>query len=307
MHTLHRKSLDLNLLVLFHAVFVERSVTGAAQRLGMSQSALSHGLARLRKAFQDELFVRSGLSITPTLRAQKLFDPVRAVLDKIHADVLPSVGFDPTRSAREFRIGASDAGEVIVLPALMRKLADLASGCSVKAVRLADVETATALEEGVIELAVGSLPQPPQHLYEQLLYHHDYTVIGWRKHPRLRKELSPEAYLAEGHIVVSSGTDRHLASTGLAPQGLKRRVIATVGGFLGLPWLLEGSQWIATVPSHIGRAFVQRFPLKCVGLPIQVPPYPITSHWHPRSQHDPGHRWMRQIVLDLMRRYPDLP
>lgn len=306
MHALHKRNLDLNLLVLFHAVFVERSVTAAAQRLGMSQSALSHGLTRLRKTFQDELFVRSGLTITPTLRAQQLFEPIREILDKIHGDVLPSVGFDPTKDTREFRIGASDAGEIIVVPALMRKLAALSGCCTVKAVRLDDMDTAAALEEGVIELAVGSLPQRPQHLYEQLLYHHDYTVIGWREHPRLTDDLSPEGYLGEGHVVVSSGTDRHLVSTGLTPQGLKRRIVTTVGGFLGLPWLLEGSPWIATVPTHIGHAFAQRFPLKCVALPIQVPPYPITSHWHPRSHHDPGHRWMRHTVFDLMRRYPDL-
>ena len=306
MHALHRRNLDLNLLVLFHAIFVERSVSAAAQRLGLSQSALSHGLARLRKTFQDDLFVRSGLSITPTLRAQQLFEPIREIIDKIHGDVLPSVGFDPTKSAREFRIGASDAGEIIVLPALIRKFAELAGWCTVKAVRLDNMDTAVALEEGVVELTVGSLPQRPQHLYEQLLYHHDYTVIGWREHPRLRDDLSSEEYLEEGHIVVCSGTDRHLVSTGLGPQGLKRRTVSTVGGFLGLPWLLEGSHWIATVPTHIGHAFVQRFPLRCVALPIRVPPYPITSHWHPRSQHDPGHRWMRHIVFDLMRRYPDL-
>jgi DNA-binding transcriptional LysR family regulator len=306
MHSIHRRTLDLNLLVLFHAVFVERSVTAAALRLGMSQSALSHGLGRLRKTFQDDLFVRSGLSITPTPRAQELFGPIRDVLDKIQGDVLPSVGFDPTKDAREFRVGASDAGEIVVLPTLMRKLENLSGCCTLKTVRLDDVDTATALEEGVIELAIGSLPKPPHHLYEQLLYHHDYMVIGWSGHPRLGDELTTEQYLQESHVVVSSGTDRHLVAAGLAPQGLKRRIITTVGGFLGLPWLLEGSNCIATVPTHIGRAFAQRFPLKCVSLPIRVPDYPITSHWHPRSHHDAGHRWMRHIVFDLMRRYPDL-
>ena len=306
MHGFHRRNLDLNLLVLFDAVYVDRSVTAAAMRLGMSQSALSHGIARLRKAFQDDLFVRSGLAITPTPRAQELFGPIRDVLDKIQGEVLPSVGFDPAQDVREFRIGASDAGEIVVLPALMRKLTHISGCCTVKAVRLDNVDTAAALEEGLIEIAIGSLPQPPDHLYEQLLYHHDYRVIGWSGHPRLADDLTAEAYLQEGHVVVSSGTDRHLVSAGLAPQGLKRRVIATVGGFLGLPWLLEGSSCIATVPTHIGLAFAQRFALKCVSLPIQVPAYPITTHWHRRSHHDAGHRWMRHIVFDLMRRYPNL-
>lgn len=306
MHAIHSRNLDLNLLVLFHAIFVERSVSAAAQRLGMSQSALSHALARLRKTFQDELFVRSGLVITPTSRAQELFDPIREILDKVHGQILPSVGFDPTKAAREFRIGASDAGEIVLLPALIRKLGNGLGRCTLKAVRLNSVDTASALENGVIELAVGSLPQRPQHLYEQLLYHHDYTVIGWKNHPRLKKRLVIEDYLREGHIIVASGTDEYLVSTTLAPQGLKRRVITTVGGFLGLPWLLEGSEWIATVPTHIARVFEQRFPIRSFPLPIQVRPYPITSHWHPRSHHDPGHRWMRHIVFDLMRRYPDL-
>jgi DNA-binding transcriptional LysR family regulator len=307
MHKLHIGDLDLNLLVLFHAVFEERSVSAAARRLGMSQSALSHALARLRMAFQDELFVRSGLAITPTIRAQELFDPIRDVLDKVHGQILPSVGFDPITAVREFRIGASDAGEMVLLPPLIRRLGNNLGGCTIRAVRLDIADTASALEEGVIELAVGSLPKKPQHLYEQLLYYHDFTVICWKNHPRLKKQLVLKDYLREGHIIVMSGTDQHLVSAGLAPQGIERKVITTVGGFLGLPWLLEGSQWIATIPTHVARAFEQRFPIRCFSLPIKIRSYPITTHWHPRSHHDPGHRWMRHIVFDLMRRYPDLP
>ncbi|MGC1459206.1 MAG: LysR substrate-binding domain-containing protein [Steroidobacteraceae bacterium] len=306
MHNIHSQNLDLNLLALFHAVFIEKSVTVAAKHLGMSQSAASHGLARLRKTFNDQLFVRSGLAITPTLRAQELFDPIREIIDKLQGQVLPSVEFDPTKSIREFRIGASDAGEIVVLPALIRKFANESTGCTVKAVRLDGVDPAAALEEGTIELAVGSLPQRPQHLYEQVLYHHDYTVICSSNHPRLKKRMSLDDYLREGHIVVAAGTDRHLMSTALAPRRLKRKVITSVGGFLGLPWLLEGSPWIATVPTHVARAFVEPFSIRCFKLPIDVDPYPITSHWHPRSHHDPGHRWLRHVVFELMRRYPDL-
>ncbi len=151
--------MDLNLLVLFHAVFVERSVSAAAERLGMSQSAVeSHGLSRLRQTFQDELFVRSGLSMSPTPRAQELFEPTREILERVQERILPSVSFDPTQAAREFVIGTSDAGEIVFLPPLMRQFSRRFPGRSVRTVRLTNAEIPGALENGSIELAISSLP-----------------------------------------------------------------------------------------------------------------------------------------------------
>jgi DNA-binding transcriptional LysR family regulator len=307
MHAMHSRALDLNLLVLFHAIFTERSVSAAAQRLGMSQSALSHGLSRLREAFQDELFVRSGLEMAPTRRAEELFEPIREVIDNVHGRILPAVTFDPTKAVRKFAIGGSDAGEIVFLPSLVRQLNQRFPGCTISMLRLASADIPAALESGAIELAIGSLPERPQHFYEQALYHHGYAVIAAKDHPRLRQTLTLDDYLRESHIVVASGTDQHLVATTLAPHGWKRNVITTVGGFLGLPWLLVDSEWIATAPHHVAHAFEQRFPIRLFPLPMQAPPYPITSHWHPRSHHDPGHRWLRQFVFDLLRRYPDLP
>ncbi len=298
--------MDLNLLVLFHAVFVERSVSAAAERLGMSQSALSHGLSRLRQTFQDELFVRSGLSMSPTPRAKELFEPACQILELIRERILPSVSFDPTKAVREFAIGTSDAGEIVFLPPLMRQFSQRFPGCSVRTLRLTNAEIPGALENGSIELAISSLPERPQHFYEQVLYHHDYEVIAWVTHPRLTSALTLDDYLREAHVVVASGSDRHLAFTALTPNNWKRKVIATAGGFLGLPWLLERSEWIATVPTHLAEVFKQSFAIRCFPLPFTVPRYPIASHWHPRSHDDPGHRWMRQFVFDLMRQYPDL-
>jgi DNA-binding transcriptional LysR family regulator len=304
---MHSRSLDLNLLVLFHAVFVERSVSQASQRLGMSQSALSHGLSRLRTTFQDELFIRSGQTMTPTPRAQALFEPIREIIDNLHTRILPSVSFDPTKAIREFTIGGSDLGEIVYLPSLVRQFGAKFPGCTIRALHLTNADVPEALESGEIELAIGCLPQRPQNFYEQVLYHHDYTVIAWKGHPRLPDALSLDDYLREGHVAVTSGTDQHLVSSTLAPNGWKRRVVTTAGGFLGLPWLLENSEWLATVPSHVAHAFEQWFPIQCHKMPMTVQPYPITSHWHPRSHDEPGHRWMRHFVFDLMRQYPDLP
>jgi DNA-binding transcriptional LysR family regulator len=307
MHAMHSRPLDLNLLVLFHAVFVERSVSAASQRLGMSQSALSHGLSRLRTTFQDELFIRSGQTMMPTPRGQELFDPIREIIESLHTKILPSVGFDPTKAIREFQIGGSDVGEIVYLPSLVREFGEKFPGCTVRASRLTNAEVPDALERGEIELAIGCLPQRPESFYEQVLYHHDYAVIAWNGHPRLSATLSLDDYLREGHVVVSSGTDQHLVSSTLARNGWKRKVVTTTGGFLGLPWLLEKSEWIATVPFHVAHAFAQRFPIRWYKMPMPTQSYPIASHWHPRSHDEPGHRWMRHFVFDLMRQYPNLP
>jgi DNA-binding transcriptional LysR family regulator len=295
----------MNLLVLFHAVFIERSVSAAAERLGMSQSALSHGLSRLRQTFQGELFVSRGLSMSPTPRAHEIFEPTREILERVQGRILPSINFDPTKAVREFAIGTSDAGEIVFLSPLVRQFSQRFPGCTVRTVRLTNAEIPGALENGSIESSISSLPERPQHFYEQVLYHHDYQVIAWATHPRLTSALALDDYLRETHVAVASGSEQHLVSMALIPHNWKRKVIATAGGFLGSSWLLEGSEWIATVPTHLAKIFAQSFAIRSFPVPFPVPPYPIASHWHPRSHDDPGHRWMRQFVFDLMSQYPD--
>lgn len=305
MSEVHTSHIDLNLLVLFHAVFSERSASKAAGRLGLTQSGVSHALRKLRDLFQDDLFVRAGGALLPTPRAEALHEAVRDVIETVERRILPVASFDPATTRREFVIAMSDMGEVVALPALMEAFKSQAPGCTLRSMRLANAEIEDALETGRIHLGLGNVYEPKTNIYQQTLYLHDYAVLAWLDHPRLKRGgLTLERYLHEAHLVVETGSDEHLRTTGLGPRGIRRKASVTVGGLLSVPWLLPGTELLATVPTHLARVAAQHYALRSFVLPFDVPAYAIKTYWHPRSHSDVGHRWFRELVYEIMRSYP---
>ncbi|WP_158635451.1 LysR family transcriptional regulator [Pseudomonas duriflava] len=296
----------MNLLKIFHAIYVERSVSEAAWQLGLSQSAVSHALKRLRTLLQDELFVRTGASMKPTARAQLLAEPIRDVVETIERQILPSMTFEAMTARREFVLGMVDLAEIVFLPPLLRFMRQQAPWCRLKTVRVSNEALTDALESGRVEMAIGSVPNLPGHLYQQTIFHHDYVVLASEQHPRLCKgTLTWEQYSNELHIVVSSGTDKNLQDHTLTPRGIKRNIQLTVGGYLSVPWLIEGTDMIATLPSRLADGVASSAHLNQFSLPEPVVPYALQSIWHPRWHKDPGHRWLREIIFELMHRYPE--
>lgn len=304
MRDIHDANLDLNLLLVFHLVYSERSVSRAAEKLSITQSAVSHSLAKLRRLFQDDLLVHAGGTMVPTPRADQLFLSVRDVIDLIENRVLPVAHFEPGTAKREFSTIMSDMAEVVALPPLLRSLGRVAPGCTLRNVRLPTSEITQALETGRAELAIGNVFEPHSNIYHQTLYTHDFAVLAWSGHPRLRKTLTMERYLAERHVVAATGSDDHLVSIGLAPLGLHRQIELTVGGLMAIPWLLPDTELLATVPSHLARIACEKFGLRSFPLPVPVPSYAIKTYWHPRSHSDVGHRWLREHVFEVMHGYP---
>jgi len=307
MSTAHFAGVDLNLLVLFHTVFSERSASKAAERLGMTQSGVSHALKKLRRLFQDDLFVRAGGTMLPTPRAEALHEAVRDVINTIEDRILPVASFAPSTASREFNTAMSDMGEVVSLPPLMQALKGVAPRCTIRNLRLKTTELEDALQDGRTELAIGNVYEPKTNIYQQTLYMHDYAVLACRSHPRLRRGLALQRYLDEQHLVVETGSDEHLRTTGLLPRGLNRHAAVTVGGLLSVPWLLRGTELLATVPTHLATISCDLYGLQSFPLPLEVPPYAIKTYWHPRSHSDVGHRWFRELVYEVMRRYPEWP
>lgn len=295
---------DLNLLLLFHAVYVERSVSKAADRLGLTQSGVSHALAKLRGLFNDDLFVRAGGVMLPTPRAEQLVGPVGELIDTLENRILPAASFDPLKTQRTFSVAMSDLAEIVGLPPLIAALKRRAPSCSIRTVRLPNSAIEDALEAGSIELALGNVYEPQRNIFQQTLYLHDYSVLAWKKHPRVGAKLSLAQYKQEGHLVAQTGSDDHLRSTGLAPNGVSRRVEVTVGGLLSIPWLLADTELLATVPTHLARIACGKFPLRLYPLPLKVPTYAIKTYWHPRSNNDAGHRWFREMAYEIMHSYP---
>ena len=305
MNAMHIDKLDLNLLLLFDRLWAERSVTRAADRMGLTQSAVSHGLARLRTLFNDRLFVRAGGQMLPTPRAAELASTVQEVMQRLERELFPRTHFEPASAQRSFSVALSDLGETVMLPALLQAFAQQAPGCQLRSVRLPIDSIEDALASGAVDLAVGNVFEPRRNGFQQTLYAHDYRVIAWDSHPRLGARLSLAQYQAERHLVADVGSDEHLRQQGLQAQGVQRKVAARVGGLLSLPWLLPETELIATVPSHLAHSASGRFPLQHWPLPLVVPGYAIKSAWHARMQGDSGHRWFRDLVYQQMRHYPD--
>ena len=306
MSNIHFPSMDMNLLRVFHSVYVERNVGNAAEQLGLSQSAVSHGLRKLRDLFDDELFVRSGTGMVPTIRAQQLFDPVHRIMETLTEQVLSISTFDAGAAQREFSLAMGDMAEVVFLPPLIRYFRAHAPSCTLRVLRMHNDGMLDALERGEAELALGNLPEAYGHFYSQTMFQHGYVVLASATHPRIKSRLTWKEYEDEEHIVVTSGLDLNLQEKTLAPRGIKRKTFLTVSGFLSVPWLIQGTEYLATVPTRLSQGIIQAAGVKQLEMPESIQPYGLQSVWHPRWHKDPGHRWLRETLFGLMSRYPDI-
>jgi DNA-binding transcriptional LysR family regulator len=292
--------LDLNLLVAFDALLTERSVTRAAARIGLGQSAMSHNLARLRTLFGDELLTRGADGMRPTPRALALADPVRVTLSQIQAAVLQREVFDPATADRTFRIGLADSIEVAVIPSLLARLGETAPAVSL---RLRPIDRRTILEDldtGRLDLGIGVFDQGQIHHKRRALYSENFLCLFNPARVNFIPPLSLEDYLSVPHVLTSLTDDTHGAvDQALAKLKLKRSIALTTPGFLAVPFVLRRAPVITTMPSRLARYFADAFGLATSPAPIELPTFTISLLWHASFDHDPGHVWLRQTVVGL--------
>lgn len=292
---------DLALLRAFQRIYVLRSLTAAAQSLGVTQSALSHALRRMRDTFKDELFVRSRAGLVPTIRADALFVSVTKILELVDREMVQAVDFDPAVSSRVFRISMDDITQVILFKPLMAQLGSISATCGLTARHWAKSAIVPAIENGEIELAVGHFPAVPDTFYRQDLYEAQYRILVADDHPRIAQRISWSEYSSEEHIRVATDSDAFLSGA-LQARGVVRRIRTSVDGFLSVPWLLKGSELIATVPAQVGPAIARAAGVTQMELPSPIGGgYRVQLLWHPRLHKDPGHKWLRDAVMHLLR------
>jgi len=292
--------LDLNLLVAFDALLTERSVTRAAARIGLGQSAMSHNLARLRTLFGDELLTRGAEGMRPTPRALALADPVRVTLAQIQAAVLQREVFDPSTAERAFRIGLADSIEVAVIPGLLARLRNVAPSVSL---RLRPIDRSTILEDldtGKLDLGIGVFDQGQIHHKRRPLYTDSFLCLFNPAQLNFSAPISLEDYLRVPHVLASLTDDAHGAvDEALAKLKLKRTIALTTPGFLAVPFVVRRAPVITTMPSRLARYFAEAFGLATSPAPIELPTFTISLLWHASFDHDPGHVWLRQTVSGL--------
>ena len=290
--TIHRvniKDFDLNLLHVFAAVHAARSVSRAAEGLGLSQPAVSNALTRLRLALHDPLFTRVAGGVAPTPKADQLARQVESALRQLDVALRESDSFDAARSQRRFVVHMSDIGADEFLPQLMAAIGREAPGVRVEAVQLPADAIAPALEEGRLDLAFGYLPTLAGTESAPLLQER-YVLLLRRGHP-LAGTLRQRAALEQlDFVLVASHAEPARA---LHLLGLQPRIRLTLPHFMVVPPILAATDLALILPQRPAERFAALHGLQVADADLGLPPFTVAMHWTWRSAHDPGHRWLR--------------
>ena len=295
--------IDLNLLAALDVLLAERSVTTAAKRLGLSPSATSRTLARLRAATGDPLLVQAGRSLVPTPYAEQLANRVHALAQGARAVLTPALDHvDPALLERTFTIRANEGFVALFAPVLVAAVTEAAPHVRLCFAPKADKE-ATPLREGVIDLEVGTAGASAPEIRSQLIFRDRFIGAARLRHPLLEGPMTPERYAACGHVVTSRrGASRGPVDDALHALGLHRKIVAIVPSFLDGLNIARRSDLIALVPrSCIRDETIMAQGLQGFELPVATPELAISAMWHPRLDADPAHRWLRQKLMTTCR------
>lgn len=298
MNNVHNVELDLNLLPVLDALIRVRNVSRAAEELGMSQSAVSHALKRLRAFFSDPLFLKTGAGMQPTPKALELVKPVLAVMGTVRTELLVHEGFDAATSQRSFGLCLTDMGGLVFLPRLIGALRKAAPHCTLRTLQVGPRQVAAVLESGEADLAMGSLHTVPEGLFQQQLFMRNFVTIVNRNNRAIGPEMSVQQFYDMEHIVVSTSGRREDSYDAVIDQAdRQRRVYLITPHFLTVPMIIEQNpQLIATVPRELATEFVRYKTVRALETPVAVPQFAIRQHWHPRFHHDAANSWLRQLV-----------
>ena len=287
---------DLNLFIVFDAIYTEANLTRAGQIVGITQPAVSNALARLRETFNDPLFVRTAQGMVPTPMAQNIIGPVRNALQLLRVSVQESRTFNPLQANKTFRISMTDLTEAVVLPPLFQRLRRLAPNVKIESMLAKRRETTKELAAGRLDFAMDApLNTDPQVRHVKLL--EDRYVCAMRRgHPLAKDKLSVEEYLSLSHIHISSRrSGLGMVDLALGKMGQQRKIALRSQHYMMATQVIQQTDMAVTVPER----FARRHDLYQVPLPVDIPPLETHIYWHARTDQDPANRWMREQMIEI--------
>ncbi|CAM2146111.1 LysR family transcriptional regulator, mexEF-oprN operon transcriptional activator [Pararobbsia alpina] len=292
------KDVDLNLISIFDAIMTEGSVTKAADRLAMTQSAVSNAIARMRVVWQDPLFARVGRGIKPTAKAQALWREIRQPLSDIRTAASP-VQFDPATSTHAFRIAVTDYISNAIWPELCKYIGKHAPGIRIHAVPYTSQDTGPRLRNNDVDLCIGGLEHMGEEIRLQRLFTEPWVCAMRLDHPLAKAPITQAAFLRSDHLLVSlSGNPVGVADAALERMGKRRRVAMTLNNFSGVPSLLLASDLICMLPAGVVRTHALRRKIHVCDVPLRLASFECQMAWHTRNERDPAHRWMRALIIE---------
>ena len=293
--------LEVRLLRLFDVLYQTGSVSGAADRLGISQPTASMQLADLRRLMDDPLFVRTPAGMEPTARAEQLIGTVRSALDAIRRLNSRDSGFSPESTERTFRVHMAPGSHIALLPPILDRIR--AGGRNIR-VSISPItpRTVESLRSGEADLAVGFASWLTTSFRQEVLYRQDWACLVSAHHPRIGPSFTLEQYSSESHVHIIQGTSEDLLADAVGALGVRRDVVLQLPGPLGLSAVVADSDLVATLPRHISETLVERgHNLRVVACPFPIPEFNVYQYWHVRADHDPGNIWLRDIVSDAFK------
>lgn len=294
------RRLDLTLLVVFLGLVRHRKALDVAEELGLTQSAISQALRRLRDIFADELFLRRPHGMEPTATALALEGPVAAAVEALRSALGSARAFDPATATGLLRVAALDAEQAVLIPPLAARLRSLAPGMTLSVLPLGRGAAMDALAEGRSDIALGFVWDLPDTICADVLYEESFLVAARPEALPDAPRIDLETYCTADHILISPGGDlRGVVDQQLETMGRSRRVILGLPAFLPALAAAAASGALVTLPARVARSFAPGFGLVTAEPPIPVRRFPVSVFWHRRNDTDPRTNWVRQQVRAL--------
>lgn len=291
------KDLDLNLLVLFQQMYQARHVSQVARTLGVSQPTVSNALARLRRTFGDELFVRTGQGMQPTPYAQRIYEPVAQALAGVTAALNQQEQFDPAASERRFVIAMTDVGEIHFMPALVAHCMKVAPGVGIRSMRASEVAWQEDMQTGRIDLAIGAFTDVPESLFHRRLFSQQYLTMFHQGHRFEGRRIGMKEFLGAQHLFVTSRESPYdEINARLEKAGVVRSVNFQVPHFTAVPYIVSSTDMVVTVPARLAEQACGPFGLATIQPPLRLPALHTSVFWHRRYNQDSGNQWLRGVI-----------
>jgi DNA-binding transcriptional LysR family regulator len=294
------RQLDLNLLIALDILIAESSVTKASARLGLSQSAMSYSLKRLRDILQDDILIRTSRKMEVTPYAMQISDRVHQILGEIQSTLLEPETFDPAIATETFTIATSDYVEATIGTNLLQQLTAQAPGMRIRISNLDKETVMDALDNNRLDLIIcAQLPLKSWHV-EEVLYQEEFVCVV--KGDNSLTELSVEDYIKRSHILVSMRDDfQGKADEILKLQQQSRQVVWSTSHFIAVPFLIANSNSVALLPNRMAQQCAKAMNLRLLPPPIPTEDFSISMVWHQRNTNNPQHRWLRQQIVNAVR------
>jgi len=298
----HLSQVDLNLFVVFEAIYREGNLTRAGRQLKLTQPAMSHALKRLRELLKDPLFVREAANMVPTPFSRNMINEVRQALQILEVNLYENRNFDPAHTRRDFQIGFWELMESTILPSLVKIMAKAAPEISITTLRVKRREIEAELASGTLDLALDIPITMSDSIKHQPLFSERVVVMAREGHPIMASELDLDTYLRQDHVLVSSRRlGPSLVDAELNRKGRKRRIALRCQHYFAACRVVSETDMLLTIPERYAQMLNSRFNHRLYAFPLKsLQQLEIHMYWHESADNDPPNRWLREQIKKVV-------